>query len=381
MNDYLTFDEAAEFLNTPRSTLYRWLREGKAPGHKLGRQWRFLRSELERFMRSSAEEAKEKDDLAALVDVLNARSGTKRRDKKPVDWNASAVAESLIWDAADHDVTALHITPSGDGYEIRYRNPTGLVSFHHLSDTAYAALDRHWTAKSTALRSENKRRLYLERDTAGGERLQIRYQKMETFSGDRLTLRFIRESRFPKTLDRITHQTEDTHTLERWFNAKRGLVLVAGRPGSGKTTTAYCGLEHIARTEDRVIFTVEDPVEVFLNGVNQMTVDLDDESAYRRIFGDIFDSDLDVLFLSSGHAQRHLETLWGTALGAAESGHLVIVQMEADSPEHAIARFGEATGRSIEAHLVGAVWQELRHDDSNRRFAHYQFHSGDLDPR
>ena len=49
MNDYMTLDEAVEFLSTPRSTMYRWLREGKVPGHKLGRQWRFLRTELEDF--------------------------------------------------------------------------------------------------------------------------------------------------------------------------------------------------------------------------------------------------------------------------------------------------------------------------------------------
>ena len=84
MIDYLTFDEAAEYLNTPRSTLYRWLREGKAPGHKLGRQWRFLRSDLERFIRSSAEEAEERDELAALVDVLNARLETQRRNQEYV---------------------------------------------------------------------------------------------------------------------------------------------------------------------------------------------------------------------------------------------------------------------------------------------------------
>ena len=47
MNDYMTFDKAADYLHPPRSTLYRWLREGRVPGHKLGRQWPFLRSELE----------------------------------------------------------------------------------------------------------------------------------------------------------------------------------------------------------------------------------------------------------------------------------------------------------------------------------------------
>ena len=50
MSDYLNFDEASALLNTPRSTLYRWLKEGQIPGHKLGRQWRFLRSELDAFI-------------------------------------------------------------------------------------------------------------------------------------------------------------------------------------------------------------------------------------------------------------------------------------------------------------------------------------------
>jgi excisionase family DNA binding protein len=381
MNYYLTFDEAADFLNTPRSTLYRWLREGKAPGHKLGRQWRFLRSELEYFMRSSSEQDGEKDELASLVDALQARAGSTRRTNMHVDWNPSAIAESLIWDAVDHDVTAIHITPDGAGHDIVYRNSEGLVSLHRISEAAFFSLDRYWTAKSTALRSGNKRRLYLQRDTEDSERLQVRYQKMETFSGERITLRIIRESRFPKSIKEIAPLAFDTDVLERWFGIQKGIILVAGRPGSGKTTTAYCGLEHIARSKERVIFSIEDQVEFFVPGVNQMTVDLDNEAACRSVFRDIIDSDLDVLFLSSGHDQRHSETLWGTALGLAEAGQLVIVQLEADSAKDAIERFSTVTGRDIEAHLVGAVWQFLKTDKSKRRSAEYRYQSGGLDPK
>ena len=66
MNDYMTFEEAAAFLSTPHSTLYRWLREERVPGHKLGRQWRFLRSELEDFRASGTGGGEER---AALTDL------------------------------------------------------------------------------------------------------------------------------------------------------------------------------------------------------------------------------------------------------------------------------------------------------------------------
>ena len=46
-NEYLDFDQAVCFLKTTPSTLYKWLQAGKIPGHKLGRQWRFLKDELD----------------------------------------------------------------------------------------------------------------------------------------------------------------------------------------------------------------------------------------------------------------------------------------------------------------------------------------------
>ena len=54
--EYMNFEQAAEFLNTPRSTLYRWLKEGRVPGHKIGRQWRFLRAELDAVRRAPDED-------------------------------------------------------------------------------------------------------------------------------------------------------------------------------------------------------------------------------------------------------------------------------------------------------------------------------------
>ena len=382
MGDYLTFEEAAAFLVTPHSTLYRWLREERVPGHKLGRQWRFLRSELEHFRSSGTEGSEERAALLRLAGLLRSRNNLDEETAMQTQSTTpAAVAEQLIWDAVDHGASVVHFGPTTEGHAVRYRTEDGLETLEQLSPAAFAALDRHLASASQATRRESRRRLFLERSGDDGpERLQVRYQKMETIAGERLTLGLLREARFPTSLNDITTSDGDTETLRRWSAAARGIVLVSGRPGSGKTTTAYCCLEEIARSGERVVFTIEDTVEFLLTGVNQVEVDLDDPAAYRRTFEDICTSDLDVLFLQSNVAQRHLSLLWGTALSAAESGHLVYVQLEADSPEDAVARFADATGRDVRPHLVGAVWQQLVPLATGRgREAIYRFEAGSLD--
>jgi len=207
------------------------------------------------------------------------------------------------------------------------------------------------------------------------ERVHVKIQRLETLGGPRITLRLIKESRVPIDFERIA-DAEDAATLKRWTEKPHGLVLISGRSGSGKTTTAYVCLNALAAAGDKVIFTIEQEVGSYLSGVNQVEVNLDDEAAYREAFSAIFASDLDVLFIASTFAQRHRSTLWGTALSAAESGHLVFVQLEADSAEDALEKFQSAVDRPIAQHVVGSVWQELRAKKTGGREAVYDVVTG-----
>jgi len=378
MSDYLTFEEACALLNTPRSTLYRWLKEDKIPGHKLGRQWRFLRSELDAFVR---EDVNDNYELEDLIHRLTQPKGDQNMNTPSP--SIKEISEQLIWHAVDQQASVIHLSPRTNTYQLKHRRAQGISTIDELSLTAFGQLDEHWVSASRSIRREEKRRLFLERQTANGaERIHVRYQKLETFAGEHLALHLIRENKIATSIDMITHTVEEQMTLERWSKAHSGLILIAGRSGSGKTTTAYCMLQEIAKRDDRVVFTIEDSVDFTLNQVNQVSVDLNNEIEYRRAFVDIIDSDLDVLFISSNFAQRHLTTLWGSALSAAESGRLVLVQIEADSAKEARTQFAQATKRSIDDHLVGVVWQSLSTDpNSHRRTAQYNFLSGSLDQR
>jgi len=371
MNDYMTFEETMEFLSTPRSTLYRWLREGRVPGHKIGRQWRFLRDELEAVVQTN--NGHPSVSLTTLAELLRARGGPMEIENSNTP---TVIAENLIWDAMNRGARVVHLTPAGDGHDVVYRTENGLEPLIHLPHDAFDALDDVWSTSGSRGGDSESRRIFMSRGEAeDAERVHVKIQRLETLGGPRITLRLIKESRVPIDFERIA-DAEDAATLKRWTEKPHGLVLISGRSGSGKTTTAYVCLNALAAAGDKVIFTIEQEVGSYLSGVNQVEVNLDDEAAYREAFSAIFASDLDVLFIASTFAQRHRSTLWGTALSAAESGHLVFVQLEADSAEDALEKFQSAVDRPIAQHVVGSVWQELRAKKTGGREAVYDVVTG-----
>jgi len=121
--------------------------------------------------------------------------------------------------------------------------------------------------------------------------------------------------------------------VRRLAEEHRGLVLVTGATGSGKTTTLAAMLDHINRTRRLHIVTIEDPIEILHADqgciVNQREVGLDTDSflsAVRRVLR----QDPDVILVGE---LRDAETA-ETALKAAESGHLVLSTMHTiDSAE------------------------------------------------
>ncbi|HEY8628443.1 MAG TPA: PilT/PilU family type 4a pilus ATPase, partial [Gaiellaceae bacterium] len=128
--------------------------------------------------------------------------------------------------------------------------------------------------------------------------------------------------------------------IRRLADEHRGLVLVTGATGSGKTTTLAAMLDHINRSRHQHIVTIEDPIEILHPDhsciVNQREVGLDTESfgqALRRALR----QDPDVILIGE---LRDAETAQ-TALQAAESGHLVFSTMHTIDAGETISRMIE----------------------------------------
>jgi twitching motility protein PilT len=128
--------------------------------------------------------------------------------------------------------------------------------------------------------------------------------------------------------------------VEQLANEHRGLILVTGATGVGKTTTLAAMVGHINRTRRQHIVTIEDPIEILHDDadciVNQREVGIDTESfneALRRVLR----QDPDVILIGE---LRDAETA-ETALQAAESGHLVLSTMHTVDASETIGRLVE----------------------------------------
>jgi len=146
--------------------------------------------------------------------------------------------------------------------------------------------------------------------------------------------------------------------VTRLAEERRGLVLVTGATGSGKTTTLASMIDHVNRTRRQHIVTVEDPIEILHPDrgciVNQREVGLDTvsfEQALRRVLR----QDPDVILIGE---LRDTETAH-TALQAAESGHLVFSTLHTIDSAETISRmiefFPPAKQQQIRSILAGTL--------------------------
>jgi twitching motility protein PilT len=141
------------------------------------------------------------------------------------------------------------------------------------------------------------------------------------------------------TLDDLYGEVQEglRATLERISQLPRGLVIVTGPTGSGKTTTCYAMLETINRTAARRIIVLEEHLSYEFTSkqslVTQRSIG-DDIAGYEQGAFWAFHEDLDVIYISE---MRTLDTVQ-YALALAETGHLVIVTLHVQTVSEAVAR-------------------------------------------
>lgn len=377
MNETMSFEEALEFLKTTRSTLYRWLHDGTVPATKLGRQWRFSANELSAFRDGGSERAKISAELRELSSFFQTRD-PRAKEHRVMEQSTSAVmespeaiAEAIIWDAVEQKATDIHMQTRSTGVHLLYRIKGKLNDVRVVNGLTADAIRKAWIAMSTGADETGAHRLFTKRTfaTRGGEEstnLQVRYQSVDTLQGPRVTLRILNMG-WVLDLPRICHRKEDAATFEKWLSAPKGIILFAGKAGSGKTTTRLSCLNHLARDRQKAVFSIEDPIEVQLDGVDQIQVNGTDPNSVRHAFEQICRADLDALSIGVD-----TQAAARGALDMARSGHLVLLQIHANSADEAVQRIEHWVDDSIKGDLVGVCYQELKPVEQGGRRAVYE---------
>ena len=149
---------------------------------------------------------------------------------------------------------------------------------------------------------------------------------------------------------------EDIAKIKNMVSCPNGIILTSGPTGSGKTTTLYSVLKSL-NDEDVNITTIEDPIEIKLEGINQSQVNAKAGITFASCMRAILRQDPDIILVGE---IRDYETL-ETAIAAALTGHLVLSTVHTNSAAATVTRLVEMGAKDylVASTLSGVIAQRL----------------------
>ncbi len=161
----------------------------------------------------------------------------------------------------------------------------------------------------------------------------FRVSTLPTLGGEKIVLRILDASAAKLGIEKLGYEDDQRKLFEDAINKPYGMVLVTGPTGSGKTVSLYTAL-NILNTVGRNISTVEDPVEIRVDGINQVQQNVKRGMTFAAALRSFLRQDPDVIMVGE---IRDLETA-EIAIKAAQTGHMVLSTVHTNDASQTITR-------------------------------------------
>ncbi|MBC7764941.1 MAG: Flp pilus assembly complex ATPase component TadA [Hyphomonadaceae bacterium] len=273
----------------------------------------------------------------------------KESDEEDIVINTAPIVKLLnsVLEQAIHTKTSdIHIEPMEDHIRIRYRRNGELEEImRHDLQLLPAIVTR--IKISADLNIAEKRRPQDGRFsiTLNGDRYDFRVSILPTVLGEKVVMRISNKKDLLKPKEKIFSFKDDLAKLDDILKSPHGMILVTGPTGSGKSTTLYTVISEKNKSDVNII-TVEDPVEVILEGINQVQVNTKAGVDFATTLRTFLRQDPDVIVVGEIRDGETAEI----AISAAVTGHLVISTLHTNDAPGTISRLMDM---NIEPFLIG----------------------------
>jgi type IV pilus assembly protein PilB len=298
-------------------------------------------------------------ELRSLDLRLNEEMTAERVSELTENASLIQVVNSLVYFALRERASDIHIEPRETFTKVRFRVDgilREMITFPRKIHVAIVSrLKILCNLNITESRFPQDGRFTL---ALGANRADFRLSFMPTVYGEKVVIRILafgNKKDFLK-LDQMLVSQTILQPFKRLIQNPNGIIFVTGPTGSGKTTTLYAALAEI-NTPGVNIVTIEDPVELQLEGINQSQVNSHIDLSFALLMRSILRQDPDVILVGE---IRDLETA-KIATEAALTGHLVLATLHTNNALQAITRLVDigVEPYQVAPSVIGVVAQRL----------------------
>ena len=267
------------------------------------------------------------------------------------------IVNSIIIYAVSKRASDIHFDPSEKGLRVRLRID-GLLQDHTIVPEAY---QRNLTTRIKLVSNMNITESRLPQDGAikgniNGINLDMRVSSLNTNLGEKIVIRILDYTQSANGLESLGFSDKNLEKIKKMISVPNGIILITGATGSGKSTTVYTMLQTL-NTPDTNIITVEDPIEMNIEGINQVQVNSDIGLTFGRVLRSILRQDPNIILIGE---IRDTETAQ-IAVRASITGHLVFSTIHTNNSLTTIERLLDMNVERylLSSALTGIVSQKL----------------------
>ncbi|ARU89783.1 type IV-A pilus assembly ATPase PilB [Pseudomonas sp. M30-35] len=270
-------------------------------------------------------------DVETVEDEPRGGDGAQEADDAPV----VRFVNKMLLDAIKGGSSDLHFEPYEKTYRVRLRTDGILHEVARppvqLAPRISARLKVMASLDISERRKPQDGRIKMR--ISKTKSIDFRVNTLPTLWGEKIVMRILDPTSAQMGIDALGYEEDQKDLYMTALKQPQGMILVTGPTGSGKTVSLYTGL-NILNTPDVNISTAEDPVEINLEGINQVNVNPKQGMDFTQALRAFLRQDPDIIMVGE---IRDLDTA-SIAVKAAQTGHMVMSTLHTNSAAETLTR-------------------------------------------
>ncbi len=321
--------EALQFISSGTNRAFRIYLISQTDFDSVIKNYGSISGEVEEVLSIIQDEEKQKE---AELEIKPTREAAIEQIKE--DAPITKTVQVIIRHAIEGRASDIHIEPGKDKLRVRFRVDGVLYTSILLPMRVHEAIISRIKIMSN-LKIDEKRKPQDGRFKVSleGKDIDFRVSTFPTYYGEKVAIRILDPSRGVNDLETLGYNGRNLELIREGLKRPFGMILITGPTGSGKSTTLYAMLQ-IINDEGRNIVSLEDPIEYYIEGLNQSQVRPEIDYSFASGLRSVLRQDPDVIMVGE---IRDKETAQ-LAIHAALTGHLVLSTLHTNDSVGVIPR-------------------------------------------